>query len=160
MKTIYNEDKIIAFLNREQIKSIQFNNKEKLEEYFKKLFIKLNDKYDIEFNGYYNIDIYVDNNYGMIIEIMNEDMDYYNYFNQVDMKINIIESSFLYEIKYEFLNKDILENTLCYKYLDKIYLKLKENINNIILSRLLEFSNVIYGKQVDKILNISKKVNI
>lgn len=161
MKTIIRDDKFIVFLNKSNIEDIDFKNDEQLEQYFKNIFSILNKRYNIELNGYYNIDIYKDNNYGIIIEIENEDMDYYNYFNQIDMKINVSKTnSFLYEIKYEFLDNSLLENVVCYKYFDKIYLKIKENVEDFIFSKILEFSDIIYGEKTNEILRYSKKVNI
>lgn len=160
MKTIIKDNKIIVFLNKREITNLDFNNEDKLEDYFKKLFSKLK-KYDIEINGFYNIDVYKDEFYGMILEIENEDVDYYNYFNQVDMKINVLKTgSFLYEVDYEFVDKNILNKTICYKNIDKIYLKIKENIDDITLSKILEVSNIVYGDLTEDIIKYSKRVRI
>jgi len=161
LKTIMEDKKIIVFLNNDEIKSIDFSDDELLEEQFKEIFLKLNKKYDIELNGYYEINIYKDNNYGLIMEIVTEDFDYYNYFNQIDMKINISKlSSFLYEIKYEFLNSDIFENCICYKYLNKIYLKVLDNIDKYTYFKILELSNVLYGEKIEEIIRYGKKVDL
>lgn len=161
LKTIMEDKKIIVFLNSDEIKNIDFSDDESLEEQFKEIFLKLNKKYDIELNGYYEVNIYKDGNYGIILEIITEDFDYYNYFNQIDMKINISKlSSFLYEIKYEFLNNDIFENCICYKYLNKIYLKVLDNIDRYTYFKILELSNVIYGEKTEEIIRYGKKVNL
>lgn len=161
LKTIMEDKKIIVFLNSDEIKNIDFSDDESLEEQFKEIFLKLNKKYDIELNGYYEVNIYKDGNYGIILEIITEDFDYYNYFNQIDMKINISKlSSFLYEIKYEFLNNDIFENCICYKYLNKIYLKVLDNIDRYTYFKILELSNVLYGEKIEEIIRYGKKVNL
>lgn len=160
MKTILKNDKMIVFLNKKEIDKITFSDKENLEEYFKTVFNKINKNYDIDINGYYNIDIYLDDNYGAILEIENEDLDYYNYFNQIDMKLNISKkTSFLYEIKYEFIDSMILKNSICYKYLDKLYLKI-EQLEETDYLKLIEFSNIIYGSEKDNIIKYGKKVNL
>lgn len=160
MKTIIDEDKIIVFLNKDRIKNVDLKE-ENLEEYFKIIFLNLNEKYNIELNGYYNIDVYKDNNYGIILEIESEDMDYYNYFNQIDMKINISNKTiFLYEIGYEFIDNSLLKDITCYKCLNKLYIKVKENIDNNKYSKILEYSNIIYGDKIDDILKYSEKVKI
>lgn len=159
MKTIIKDDKIIVFLNKCETNEIDFNIEEESEEYFKNLFLILNKKYDIKLNGYYNIDIYKDDNYGIILEILEEELDYYNYFDQVDMKINFNNSVFLYETKFEFLDNIISKDIICYKYLDKIYLKI-DKLNDLDYFKLLEFSNVIYDDSVKEILKYSKKVNL
>ena len=97
MRLVINDGKFIVFLNK--YNKIDFENKLKLEKYFRNLFTTIKDKYNIEVNGYYDINIYNDKNYGVIIEIESEDLDYYNYFNQIDMEINVLKDSlFLYEI--------------------------------------------------------------
>lgn len=161
MKVILNNNKIIVFLNQIQLNEIEFKDEKKLEDYFKTIFIKLNKNYDIDINGYYNIDVYLDDNYGAILEIEDEELDYYNYFNQIDMKLNISKiNSFLYEIKYEFIDNNILNNTICYKSSDRIYLKLNNRIEKKEFYKLLEFSNIIYGKEAEKIIKYGKKVII
>lgn len=158
MKVILQDNKIIVFLNSQE--KINFEDKEQLNKYFKKLFIKLKKRYDLEFVGYYNIDIYK-NKFGIILEIIDEEIDYYNYFNQVDMKINVYKNSdFLYQINYNFLDNDIIKNTICYKNSDNIYLKVKKDINDMSLLKLREYSKIIYGDKVKEILNKSKKVNL
>ena len=156
MKFVIDNNKFVVFLN----KKFDLDDKIKLEKYFKELFHKLKNKYNIEVNGYYNIDIYADKYYGTIIEMENEDLEYYTYFNQIDMEINVFKSNFYYEINYNFLDKNILNKVVCYKYNDKIYLKIKEDIDEITLSKLLEYSNVLYGEEVEKITKYGKKVNL
>lgn len=161
MKTITDNDKIIVFLNKKEVSKITFKDEQKLEDYFKDFFIKLNKIYDMDINGYYNIDIYLDENYGAVLEIKNEDLDYYNYFSQIDMKLNISKTtSFLYEIKYEFLDNSLLKNAICYKSSDKIYLKINKEIDEYSFFKLIEYSNIIYGRKVENILKYGKKVRV
>ena len=152
MKLINKDNKIIVFLNK-QINFKQIN----LEKYFKKLFIKFKEDYHIELNGYYSINIYIDKFYGSVIEIENEDLDYYNYFNQIDMEVKLNDNVFLYEIDYEYLNKSIINNSNIYKLKDKLYIQVKDNN---ILNKILEYSNIIYGEKIKYILRNSKKVKL
>lgn len=152
MKFIIDNDKYIVFLKE------KINLEGKLEKYFKGLFTKLKNKYNLEFNGYYNINVYTDKHYGVIIEIIKNEMDYYTYFNQIDMEINIIKTDFYYEIDYNFLNKKILNKCACYKYNDKMYLKIIKEITPFELSNILEYSNILYGEELEKIIKYSKKV--
>ena len=157
MKLIVDNNKFIVFLNKDE--NIDFDNKTKMEKYFKNLFYKIKNKYKINISGYYNIDIYIDRYYGNIIEIEDEKLDYYTYFNQIDMEINVLKNSlFLYEIGYEFLDKKILDKVICYKIEDKIYLKIICDIDDVLLAKIIEYGNVLYGKEVDKILKQGKKV--
>ena len=152
MKLISKDNKIIVFLYK-RINFKQIN----LENYFKKLFIKFKEDYHIELNGYYSINIYIDKFYGSVIEIENEDLDYYNYFNQIDMEVKLNDNVFLYEIDYEYLNKSIINNSNIYKLKDKLYIQVKDNN---ILNKILEYSNIIYGEKIKYILRNSKKVKI
>lgn len=152
MKLISKDNKIIVFLYK-RINFKQIN----LENYFKKLFIKFKEDYHIELNGYYSINIYIDKFYGSVIEIENEDLDYYNYFNQIDMEVKLNDNVFLYEIDYEYLNKNIINNSNIYKLKDKLYIQVKDNN---ILNKILEYSNIIYGEKIKYILRNSKKVKL
>ncbi len=152
MKLISKDNKIIVFLYK-RINFKQIN----LENYFKKLFIKFKEDYHIELNGYYSINIYIDKFYGSVIEIENEDLDYYNYFNQIDMEVKLNDNVFLYEMDYEYLNKSIINNSNIYKLKDKLYIQVKDNN---ILNKILEYSNIIYGDKIKYILRNSKKVKL
>ena len=152
MKLIFKDNKIIVFLNKPvKLKEI------KSEDYFKKLFINVKNKYNLKLNGYYKINVFVDKFYGSIIEIENEELDYYDYFNQIDMEIKVINSTFLYQINYDYLTKDILEKVNIYKIKDKLYIKILEQD---ILNKIIEYSKIIYDESVKKILKASKKVKI
>ena len=48
----------------------------------------------------------------------------------------------------------------CYKYDNQIYLKIKDSIDKITLSKLLEISNVSYGEEAEMIAKYGKKVKI
>lgn len=102
MKVIVNDElNTIIFLNKMIIESIDFLDKEDAEDYFRQLFLKLKERYNIVINGYYILNLYIDEYYGMIIELKKEEMDYFDYYdNQIDMKIVINnEMNFLYEIE-------------------------------------------------------------
>lgn len=152
MKLIFKDNKIIVFLNKPvKLKEI------KSEDYFKKLFINIKNKYNLKLNGYYKIYVFVDKFYGSIIEIENEELDYYDYFNQIDMEIKVINSTFLYQINYDYLTKDILEKVNIYKIKDKLYIKILEQD---ILNKIIEYSKIIYDESAKEILKASKKVKI
>lgn len=161
LKTVFQDEKIIIYLRKVAIHDFDLSNEEKLEQYFKDLFLSLKNRYNIEMNGYYNVDVYPDIHYGMILEIENMDVDYYRYFSQIDMKINVLKnSSFLYEIDFECLDKIDLKKCMCYKQNDKIYLQIKENIDDIALGSILEYARIIYGDKTHDILKYSKKVRL
>jgi len=138
-------DVIIVFL----MHYLSFDDKDKLEDEFKEVLDKLEKVYKIEIKGNYKINVYKDKIYGVILEIK-KDSEYYDYFNTIDMTINIIDSDFLYEVNDYFNNVkgDI------YLYNDKIYLDIysKEDLYKII-----ESSRVIYKE--NHIRKNGKKIN-
>jgi glutamate racemase len=103
----------------------------------------LKNKYNIKIEGFYNITVYIDKYYGVIFNIEKEELEYYNYIkNQVDMKVIAIDTEFSYlveNIPFEIINKiniDIKDNN--------IFLKIKEELSNLEMMKLLEFSKVVY----------------
>ena len=131
------------YVKKELINNINFNNKNELENYLKKLFKILKNKYNIKIEGFYNITVYIDKYYGVIFNIEQEELEYYNYIkNQVDMKVITIDTEFSYlveNIPFEIINKiniHIKNNN--------IYLKIKEELTNLEMMKLLEFSKVVY----------------
>ena len=152
MKVVFKDNKIIVFLN----KNLNLDKKE-LENYFKKLFLGIKDKYNLKLNGYYDINVYIDNYYGSIIELENEELEYYNYFNQIDMEIKVIKTPFLYEIDYEYLDKELLSKSIVYKQNNKLYFKITDKT---ILNKIIECCKIIYGDKVKEIMKLSKKVII
>ena len=137
------DDIIVVFL-------MEFSYKdENLEDEFKNLLDKLNKVYNIDIKGSYKINLYKDKIYGAVLEII-KDSDYYDYFNAIDLTINIIDSHFLYEINdYIYnLNSDI------YLYNNKIYVDIN---NKKDLYKVLEYSTIIYKE--NSIIKNGKKVN-
>ncbi len=132
------------YLKKSFIKDIDFNKKEELEIYFKRLFKILNNKYNIKVEGFYEITVYVDKFYGVILHLEKEELDYYDYFkNQVDMRIMTTDTEFLYLVddiplniidKIEIINSD-----------DNIYIKIKKKLNDIEMMILMENSIITYN---------------
>ena len=131
------------YIKKELIDNIDFNNKEDLEKYLKRLFKILKNKYDVVIEGFYDVTVYIDKYYGVIFHLEKDDIEYYDYFkNQVDMRIITIDTDFLYlvdDIPQNLLNKvDVI-------IIDKnIYLKIKENLSKVEMMKLLEISRVVY----------------
>lgn len=145
---LIDENEIIIYLNKYYILDINFKDKDELEDYFRCLFLNLKKNYNISFNGYYLISVYVDNFYGCVISLEKEDFEYYDSFtNQIDMRISVIDTFFLYEIDdpYNFKNFDNLE---IYSYKNKFYLKNESNDFNT-MSTIIEHSNIIYENTED-----------
>ena len=128
-KNKYNEDS--------DIKKILINVFDNLEKY-----------YNITFTSDYNLELYINRYYGMILEIKeNED---FIYDDIVNLKLNVLRDTlFLYEVDdpLEYINYEI------YYYNDKFYVNAKrEDID------LIENSNLVYGDIVYKIIGRGIKI--
>lgn len=131
------------YIKKELIDNIDFNSKEDLEKYLKKLFKTLKNKYDIVIEGFYDITVYKDKYYGVVIHMEKDDIEYYDYFkNQVDMRIITIDTEFLYlvdDVPINLLNK---VNIIILD--DEMYLKIKEELSKLEMMELLEISRVVF----------------
>ena len=144
-------ENIIIYLSKPYIKSLDLKDRKTIE----KLIKKINYKYNIDLYGFIDVKIYTDINYGVIITINKEELEYIDYFNNdIEMNIEVIEDSFLYKIDDIFKVRN-LENYKVYKYKENIYLEANK-ISSIDLGILLENAEIIYGEDVKKIINKSK----
>ena len=160
---IIDDNNIIVFLNKFYIQNIDFSNRENIEKNFRNIFLKLKYVYGLDIKGYYNIDIYMDELYGAVLEIEHEDIEYFDYFDsKVDMRINVISDyTFLYKINDILgIDKETLKKTIVYFFRNQYYLKLKDEFNNYELGNILENSELIYGDITRDILKIGNKINI
>lgn len=125
----YNEDS--------DIKKILINVFDNLEKY-----------YNITFTSDYNLELYINRYYGMILEITENENFIYD--DIVNLKLNVLRDTlFLYEVDdpLEYINYEI------YYYNDKFYVNAKrEDIN------LIEDSNLVYGDIVYKIIGRGIKI--
>ncbi len=133
------------YVKKELINDLDFNDKDTLEKYLKKLFKTLKNKYSITIEGFYDIDVYIDKYYGVVFHLEKEDIDYYDYFkNQVDMRIITIDTEFMYEV--EDIPKTILNKVNVLVIDDNIYIKLKEKLTKLEMMELIENSRLVYDK--------------
>ena len=144
MKVEMLSDKIIVYL----LDNKKYNEDSDIEKMLIKVFDNLQKYYDITFTSDYNLDLYINRYYGMILEIKeNED---FIYDDIVNLKLNVLRDTlFLYEVDdpLEYINYEI------YYYNDKFYVNAKrEDIN------LIENSNLVYGDIVYKIIGRGIKI--
>ena len=133
------------YVKKELINDLDFNDKDTLEKYLKKLFKTLKNKYSITIEGFYDIDVYIDKYYGVVFHLEKENIDYYDYFkNQVDMRIITIDTEFMYEV--EDIPRSILNKVNVLVIDDNIYIKLKEKLNKLEMMELIENSRLVYDK--------------
>jgi len=155
---LFNLNNITVYLNNEYLKKINFDLKNNVEQQFKKLFIKIKNIYNIEMSGYYEVIVYINDIYGMIIEIEKDNDEYIKLFGDtVDMKITFkFDSSIFYKLD-EYKNFDI-NNYNLYYYNDNFYIELNDKINYINYLNLIENSDIIYGDEMKKIKSHAIKV--
>ena len=139
MKVTKINDIIIVFLNK-------FNNYNLDEDNFKDI-IKILEHHNIKIKGYYDAYIYEDNNYGVVIELIENNLGYDDFNDIIDMRIVVKHTNFLYKID------DILPIKAKYKlYSNKdLYMEIIE-IDDKNMAYLIENSQIIY-----KDTNIIKK---
>lgn len=145
MKVIRETDEcIILFLYKSH--QLDFENPKRLQEQLKKLFLKLKYYYDIKIEGFYEVNAYVDNLYGVVLEIHHEELEYLDYIDgEIEMRIEVSKENFLYEVGDIFLlPKNIVEKGNMYTYQDKYYFSLKEEASFYEIGILLENCRCIY----------------
>lgn len=145
----------VAKINNEKVKNIDIFDTFEVENFIKDKFITFIKKEKLK--GSLELDIYIDNNYGMIIDINKIDELYLD--DEISIKIMFhLNNAFLYEIDY-FIADSIKTNKNIYYYNNKFYLELIDNIKDIDYYKLLETSNIIYNEKGLDIIEYGIKVN-
>lgn len=157
MKFVFKDNKIIIYLNKENI-DFDISNKENLEKYIKELVLNIKKIYGYKILGSYNVNIYENKKIGLIIEfIKKESFDFFP--DLIDLKLNIFYDSDVYlKLDDYFLikkYKNIYYNN------NNFYIDVTDLIKKDILI-LSEFGKYIYGKNLEKLKNklISLHVSI
>ena len=161
MRLIIDEN-IVIFLDKIYLQNLNLNDKNIIEKKLIKLINKIQNKCTIDLNGYYNVSIYKDESYGIIIDMQKEELEYLDYFNnQIELNIEVIEDSFLYKIEDIFeISKKLLNKFIIYKNGDTIYLKAIKTLNNLELGIILENGEIIYGKEANSIKKKSQIIKV
>ena len=147
-------DNVIIYINKENLK-----NTELTKENLKKLIKQINKKYNINLYGFYNVQAYIDKNYGSIIVIDKDELEYLDYFNNdLELSIEIIKDSFLYKIEDFYNIKKIISKSTVRKQKENIYLDIN-NLTSIEMGIILENSIIIYGEESKKIKIQSEIIN-
>ncbi|MGI6329692.1 MAG: hypothetical protein ACOXZR_02385 [Bacilli bacterium] len=152
--SFFDNEKFVLYLNKYYIKDLKLDDEKEMEIYFKKLFLRLKNNYKLKLGGYYNIKIYSNKRYGLVIEVEKLISEYFKvYGNNVEMRIAIIlDNLFLYEIEDYFFIKEIKKYLKNVYYKDlKYYLEIDEEIDEKTYSFLLENSKVVYGETLDNL---------
>ena len=129
------------YIKKEELKNINVKNKLEIEKYLKDIVIRLRKKYNLIIEGFYDVNIYMDKYYGIIINFNREKLDYYDYFNGLEMNIVIKETNFLYLVKDIPFN--IIEKLEIKKINDNLYLKIIKELNQKEFMNLIEYTEKI-----------------
>lgn len=131
------------YVKKSLIEDIDFSIKDDIEKYLKKLFKILKDKYSLVIEGFYDITVYIDKYYGIVLHLEEEKLDYYEYYkNQVDMRLITIDTEFMYEV--DDIPTNILDKVNIYTKNNNIYLTIKKDLTNLEMMNLIENSKVVY----------------
>ena len=152
MKVETIDNKIILYLKKDITQNINFKDLDAIEKHFKELVIKLNDIYSIKIEGFYNIKVYLDDIYGAVLEIEQENIDYYTT-DEVEMRISLLYETFLYEVD----NIIKFDNINVIKKGSKYYLNVHNNIRLKDYLFILENSKLIY-KNTSNIINYGNDI--
>ena len=142
MKIAFKGNNYIIYLNKFNIINIDFNNTKILEKDLKKLLLRLKQYYKINIQGYYNITIYVDDYYGAILKV--EEDDYYDYFNDTALRLKKIKKSFLYEVDDISYVDNYIEKFKITNMNNKILLSIVKDLNENEYLELIEISKIKY----------------
>lgn len=143
--------KIVVYLKKETTGKIDFTNIDYLENYFKELLLKLRDIYNLDIKGFYNVKVYIDELYGMVLELEVEDIDYGDYYNQIELRIIPVYTTFLYQIDDIFLNLDM--QTILYH--NHFYLKINKSITLKNYYLVMDHAKIVYNN-TDNIIKYGK----
>lgn len=109
---------------KENVKNFNIFDLDSIKSLFQDIFNKLRKKYDL--HGLIDVDFYVNEDYGIIIEMIPID----SYFDDIDIRIKIHFSNlFLVEID----SNSILDYEDVYYYNGKFYSNYKDSCDNIVL---------------------------
>ena len=149
------QSRMIFYLSHDYLNKINFQMEENIEKEFKKIFIKLKRIFHLDINGYYDVIVYINDKYGMIMEMEKEDDEYIKIFGDtLDMKITFrFDSEFLYRLD----NIDFItfHGYKLYYYNHCFFLSLKKNsnISNGEYANLIENSDIVYGEILEQMKN-------
>ena len=139
---IDDEHLVVYYFYDEKIRT-----EEEVKVFFKLLNNQLKNKYDYEFHGFYNGNVYCKEKL-LVLEFENIDD-----FGRKDFDITMYINSVLL---YEFEDIELYPGKKVF-YKNKYYIEVDDIIDDI---RLFEFGNIIYGDKVEEVLNSGKLISL
>ena len=117
-----------------------------INDYVKKLVLKLKKKYKLDIFGFYTVNVYLNNKFGAIIDIVKEeDIDFF--VDLLDLKVNVFKDSPIY-LKFDdyfILSRD----DVCF-YNNNYYILIDKLTYNEFI-KVSEFCDFIYGSEFENI---------
>ena len=152
MKLVQYDDKYVIYLNNLYLGSVNLDNNTNITTYVKEVLMNLNDYYHIKLNGFYKVHVYINNNYGMIMDV-NKISDYDDFgIDNIELKVIINNNSKMY-ISTD--NYDVIKNFNCFYIKDNKYYLNIDNLSNF--TKYSDFFDIIY-KDFDTILLDAKMI--
>ena len=146
MKIDFKNNTYIVFLNKYNIIDMDFSNTKALESDLKNLLLRLKKYYKIDIKGYYNITVYIDEYYGAVLKI-EEDNDYYDYFeDSIAIRMKKVKSKFLYEVDDISYINNYIDKFMITHINDRICLTITNKLTEYEYLNLIETSKIIYDK--------------
>jgi len=158
---IFDLNNLVFYLSKEYLNKIHFKIDVDVENELKKLFLTIKNIYNLDLKGYYEVMVYINDLYGIIIEMEKDDDEYIKIFGDtLDMKITF---KFDCELLYKIENIDFInfgKYSLLY-YNNNLYLSLADNYlpPREEYLKLLENSRLIYGDELNKLKNKLKLIS-
>ncbi len=120
-----------------------------IHDYLKKLKKKIKQKHNKNISGFYTVNVYKNDKFGVIFDFKKEEyIDFLN--NLLDLDISLITNNSIF---LEFDDVFLIKNfNNVYFYNNKFYIDI-DLINKTDFYKLIEFSNIIYGEELEKIRN-------
>lgn len=144
MKIDFINNAYIVYLNKYNIIDMDFSNTKVLEKNLKNLLLRLKKYYKIDIKGYYNITVYIDEYYGAVLKI-EEDNDYYDYFDDtIAIRMKKVKSNFVYEVDDSSYIDSYIDKFKISFIDNKIFLTISNELSEYQYLNLLEVSNIIY----------------
>lgn len=143
MKIIFLGDNFIIYKLKNNIDNL---SKEDIEKNIKKILNYVKKKYLKSISGFYNVTLYTNNKYGLILEVNREsEIDFFP--DIIDIKLSLKEDIPIYlKLEDYFLIKDYK----VYYYNNNFYVDIN-NISDIDIIKLSDYYSIIYGNNLDKI---------
>ena len=142
MKIELKDNIIIIYL---YYKEINLDDISKLNNQIKELFLTIMKRYNIDFFGYNIVNIYHNDNYGLILEI-NKIYDGDIRYKTIDLKIVVYKNTLMY-LEFDDYYFEKKPNNLIYNK-GKYYLEITNSLN---INKYIEFAKIKYKKLLNEI---------